>query len=550
MPPAPLEASLALCRVDGGLLNLPVLILVGASVLVCGLAGLVTRRRDFPGRRSFVLLQLAMLWWMLAAAGELAFGAAGCKLAWAQLAWPGIIATPTCWAVFLWHYLNSHQRSLARRSVLALSLPVLLIWLLVLSNGWHQQVYTAATQASSPAKGAALAYVHGPLFYLIAAYVYALMGFAVLLGWRALRQAPPAYRRHYRGFVLMTCLPWLANAAYVLFDLTLFGFDPTPFSFMLTSLHFSWLIRRRQLFDLVPIARHMLLERLPDPVLVIDLAQRIVEANQAAYRLARPASQLEGLPLGACPVLGSGLLALLGGQGGLLELPAQARYFELDTVVLDQGEGPLGQLLLLRDVSQHHLAQLQLAAALTALESQLAHTSALQARLQEQALRDPLTGLFNRRYLEEIFPGLLARAEREGSPLALVMIDIDHFKQLNDQLGHLAGDAVLVSLAHQLRQAVRESDLVFRYGGEEFLLLMPGAELEAARQRSEALRQHLLTHPLDAGPALPAQTLTLSAGVAARPQHGASLARLLAAADQALYAAKRAGRNQVQLAPA
>jgi diguanylate cyclase (GGDEF)-like protein len=171
----------------------------------------------------------------------------------------------------------------------------------------------------------------------------------------------------------------------------------------------------------------------------------------------------------------------------------------------------------------------------------------LREALREQSVRDGLTGLFNRRYLEATLDRELARAARAGTPLAVVMADIDHFKRINDTLGHDAGDDVLRAIARKLLGSVRASDIVCRYGGEEFVVLMPDASAEAAVARAERLRASLaeLDPPQGAGKVLP--RVTVSAGVAAYPDHAGSGAALIALADEALYAAKRNGRDQVRM---
>lgn len=171
----------------------------------------------------------------------------------------------------------------------------------------------------------------------------------------------------------------------------------------------------------------------------------------------------------------------------------------------------------------------------------------LRHRLQEQSLRDPLTGLYNRRMLGEALPRELRRSARAEQPLALLLFDLDHFKQLNDDYGHDAGDAVLRHLAGLLGENFRGEDICCRFGGEEFAVVLPGADLEDARQRAEELRRCVAeARVVHQGEAL--EDFTLSLGIALSPQHGDSEERLIQAADEALYAAKAAGRNRVRVA--
>jgi diguanylate cyclase (GGDEF)-like protein/PAS domain S-box-containing protein len=168
----------------------------------------------------------------------------------------------------------------------------------------------------------------------------------------------------------------------------------------------------------------------------------------------------------------------------------------------------------------------------------------LRDALRDMALRDGLTGLYNRRYLEDALDRELHRAERSGKAVSVVMIDIDHFKHFNDKFGHDAGDFVLSALARVITKSIRPSDIACRYGGEELAIVLPEASLECARERVEqvrlAIRNSNLTH---LGQTLPAPTASF--GVAVYPANGTNPVDLLKAADQALYRAKQEGRDRI-----
>ena len=168
----------------------------------------------------------------------------------------------------------------------------------------------------------------------------------------------------------------------------------------------------------------------------------------------------------------------------------------------------------------------------------------LRERLHEQAMRDRLTGLYNRHYVQEWFGLELHRAQRHGRPVAAIMLDIDHFKRFNDSFGHEAGDLVLRELAGVLGRSTRGSDIASRYGGEEFLVLLPECAFDAARSKAEQLREEIARLELryDDQPLGP---VTVSLGVAAFPDHAKESEELLRCADDALYLAKQTGRNRV-----
>nr|WP_298248453.1 GGDEF domain-containing protein [uncultured Halomonas sp.] len=167
----------------------------------------------------------------------------------------------------------------------------------------------------------------------------------------------------------------------------------------------------------------------------------------------------------------------------------------------------------------------------------------LVRKLEGFSYEDSLTGLKNRRYFDELMPHEANRADREGTPLSLIMIDLDHFKQINDQYGHEAGDSVLMSVATMLQDHFRNADVVCRMGGEEFVALLPGATTERAEARAQALVERVQRLEIrHAETRLP--SITLSCGVATYPCHAREPIALLGLADKALYQAKYQGRNR------
>jgi diguanylate cyclase (GGDEF)-like protein/PAS domain S-box-containing protein len=169
----------------------------------------------------------------------------------------------------------------------------------------------------------------------------------------------------------------------------------------------------------------------------------------------------------------------------------------------------------------------------------------LREKLSEQATRDSLTGLFNRRHLEDVLSRELHRARRGKSPLCIVMLDLDHFKNFNDTFGHQAGDLLLRELGQLLRDKVRQSDIACRYGGEEFVIVMPDSSLADTCQRVEEIRALVKKLEIRYGEQR-LGTVTISAGIAGTREHGGvTMREFLHAADTALYAAKEAGRDRV-----
>ena len=180
------------------------------------------------------------------------------------------------------------------------------------------------------------------------------------------------------------------------------------------------------------------------------------------------------------------------------------------------------------------------------LQRALSQQETLVAELAELSVRDPLTGLHNRRHADDEIPRMVASADRHGQPLALAMADLDHFKVVNDEHSYSIGDEVLRTFARLLSENARASDLVVRYGGEEFLLVMPQTGLDQAVLVCERVRRSVAAH--DWGRVVPELQVTVSVGVASTVQ-SAGLVTLVAAADAALHEAKRTGRDRVVSSP-
>lgn len=177
----------------------------------------------------------------------------------------------------------------------------------------------------------------------------------------------------------------------------------------------------------------------------------------------------------------------------------------------------------------------------------LVATASRSLEFEQAAGIDALTGLHNRRWLADAFPRTLRRCEQDGSPLCLVMADIDHFKRLNDEQGHLTGDAVLRVVARRLAESLRPQDLIARYGGEEFAILLPKTSTEEGLHIAERLRQAVADMPLTVVAGGPLNSVTISCGIAPLGLD-ISVEKLIDTADAALYRAKANGRNRIEVA--
>src|SRR4030095_784942 len=297
------------------------------------------------------------------------------------------------------------------------------------------------------------------------------------------------------------------------------------------------------------IARGHLIEHMGDGILVLDAQNRIVDINPALENF------IEGnvssyLGKNAFEVFHSWMEKtdlLLDGMETRTELKVPkdpSRYLDLRvTPLYDQNQLLNGRLMVFHDITERKQVEKRLRYVNDRLQTQLIEIGFVQSKLREQAIRDPLTNLFNRRYLEETLERELARAAREDYSVCIIMIDLDHFKRVNDTYGHEAGDEVLKALATTLSEQCRRGDFACRYGGEEFVIVMPNINMDTAYERAENIRQALNSLRVSYGHYELA--ITISMGIACYPINGETREAILRAADQAMYGAKEAGRDHI-----
>ncbi|TIC86032.1 GGDEF domain-containing protein [Crenobacter intestini] len=289
----------------------------------------------------------------------------------------------------------------------------------------------------------------------------------------------------------------------------------------------------------------------PLPLLVSQLDDGTIRyANARARQLL---GDVDGQPLHALLADGAararvGSLTSPGKDGERELVGAKGRCFPalVSTSLLRDAHGPR-VLTGLFDIGDRKRLEERVLAGQAALRRELAEVERLRAQLAEQAVRDGLTGVFNRRYLDGFLPGALALARREGGVLSVLLIDADHFKKINDGYGHASGDRVLKAIGAELSAMFRDSDMVCRYGGEEFVVVLHDADAPSAELRAGRLRRQLAALALAAEDGRPLR-FTVSVGVAAFPLHGTNAQALLNAADAALYRAKADGRDRVCVA--
>lgn len=513
-------------------------------ILVLQIAfGLVMRQRsNFPGRRFFLIANAALAYWLAMATLEQWTRDPGCKVWFAALTHLGIALVPLAWVMFIHRYSFGQQGPMSLWQRVALVVLPVFVAGAALSSPWHGLFYAAGTGPDLGLPGAPVIYIRGPLFTVVSALLYGLLVWSLVLLLRGLMTARRSYRVHFSLLFLLTLAPMAANVGYVLADFTLFDFDPTPFFFIFTSMAYAVIIMTNSHLDLVGIARQDFFDNFPTALAVVDTSGRTQFVNHAAEGI-MPSPEIAEILLD--------LVERAQRQGGVpikaqsTTLEGRALRVAMHPVLspLGQQNSTIGWMAIVEDVTAVQEIIADLTASLEEQSTQLEQSREATARLHSLAVRDPLTGALNRRGLEDALKSLLAEGTAPEA-ISIALIDIDHFKEVNDRYGHEAGDTVLVRLTEILTRTFRRGDLVFRVGGEEFLVLGPGLEIEMMASRLDQARD-ALAHDERVVAAVTDGPVRFSVGLDRWTSSGPrSLAEVMRNVDTLLYAAKRDGRNR------
>jgi len=525
----------------------PYAILSIFSALISFIASLIAWRRSAPGSLMLRLLLLSMTIWSGFYSARWMDISVGAKIFWLNIMFIGVASLPTLFLLFVLAFTHNDVW-LTQRNLLLLSIYPVVAILLQWTNPYHHLLYLSLKTVQIN-DFMALEFTRGPLYFVNVIYSYAMIGMGLLLLSQAALHLGTLYQNQYRLIIMGSILPWATSIYSENYFDVLHGLDFAPLTFGLSGVIFVVAVMRTNFMDLIPIARSHLIENLRDGILVLDAQNRIVDMNPAmenfiekkvsfymgknAFDVFQPWMEKTDL--------------LLDGMETRTELKIPkdpSRYLDLHvTPLYDKSRLLNGRLIVFRDVTERKHVEKRLRYVNDRLQAQLIEISSLQTKLREQAIRDPLTNLFNRRYLEETLERELARAGRENYSVCVMMIDLDHFKRVNDTYGHEAGDEVLKALAMTLSEECRRGDFACRFGGEEFVVVMPNINLTTAYERAESVRQSLNSLHVPYGQYK--LTITISMGIACFPINGETREAVLRAADQAMYGAKEAGRDHI-----
>lgn len=517
------------------------------SAIITLIAAIAAWRRSAPGASALSLLLLGMMLWSACYATRWMNISEEAKIFWFRVMFIGVVSIPTLFLIFALSFTHNESWLTSRNLVLISILPVLSL-ILQWTNPYHHLMYQSLNLLPVN-EGIVMKITRGPWYLVNVVYSYAVIGMSIFLLSQGALRSGPLYRYQYRMILIASLLPWAGNALKELNFSSYGHLDLAPLTFGLSGIIFALAFLRTHLMDLIPVARSNLIETMQDGVLVLDIQNRIVDINPAmekfikdkdssylgknAYEVLQPWMEKTDLLADKTEIHSEKTLNL-----------DSSHYLDVRvTPLYDKNHLLSGRLMVFRDITERKQVEKSLRQVNDKLQGQLIEIGLLQSKLREQAIRDPLTNVFNRRYLEETLDRELSRAARENYPVCIIMMDIDHFKQVNDTYGHEAGDLVLKAIADMLSEQCRRGDFACRYGGEEFVVVMPNISLDTAYERAENLRQSLtlLRVPYE----YYSLNVTISMGIACYPENGQSREAILRAADQAMYAAKEAGRDHI-----
>lgn len=476
------------------------------------------QRRDAFSRYFIALMAIATVY-AFGYGAELMSTDLGTMKRMLRIQYLGIPFFSLAWLGLAWSYLDS--RGLPRRVFAGLLAASLAVFVIFQTNEWHHLFYIDLDY--QVVEGMAVAQARrGPLYWLHIAYLNLAIGVGVVLFFRAWKQSMRIYHWQALCVVIGSLFPWSFHLLY-LAGYSPYHIDLGPFGLAAAGLFFMLASFRHRILDILPVARDLVFDNLSEGVIVIDARGHISDFNPAAARF------VPGLCVSA---IGRPLDETAGGSeiADWLRNQEDGRAQQTELALVRGGESLCLELRRSPMVDRKGVVQSHALLLLDVTEKKR-----LIEQLHQQATVDVLTGIANRRHVSDLAQRAVQLARRNGEPLSVAIVDVDDFKTINDRFGHQAGDRVLREVAQAFRRRLRATDIFGRFGGDEFVVVLPGSDAATAAAVMNGLCQGALSHG----------SVTLSVGVAELSATHADFRDALRAADRALYQAKRAGKGQV-----
>ncbi len=503
--------------------------LIAGAVILLLLGFYSLKYLSKPSAIPFLLVIIAFLEWTVCYTFELSALTLPLTLLWANLQFIGIGAAPIFWLMTSLK-LTGHQRYPAHALLIIAILPLITV-ILAFTNSSHH-LFRVDPILIESGRTLLLEANYGIWHkWIFMPYQYLLYGASILVLLYAYEHAKRPYKRQYLALVAAALIPLIGSVLYIIAVPPFENLNPTPFLFVISSLVFGKAIFSYRILDITPIARDTVVENLKDAVLVFDSSHRLIDYNPAAVALfptLRPES------------IGIASSELFTDEDTLSrQISSDLGENEIDLTIQQESSGEQkhyrSSLSILTCVKGDRIGKIITISDITAQVN-------LLRKMEWLATTDELTELNNRRSFFQRATMEMERARRYDRPISFILLDLDHFKRINDSYGHAAGDLVLTETARRIRRSIRDTDIAGRYGGEEFAVCLPETRQHTAENLAERLRAIIADSPIEYGDK--ELSITASFGIIGRDKiDEETVENLFAKADKALYMAKEKGRN-------
>lgn len=513
--------------------NTPYILLLSISSLISiGLIIYALRHRNANGGLAFAWLMAFALIWSVGYTLEIVSSNFNTKVFWLNVQQIGIFGSPIAWLVLALQYCGK-DKWLHKKYMIPLSLMPILAILLIWTNDIHFAMRLDVFLESS-GQLSVVKTVRSPLALFFIVYSYLLLIISLFLFIASFKRAVLPYSGQLFILIISLLLP-VVTMLMDLLKLNPFApFGPTSSVFIISGLLVAWSLFRYQLFSIWPIARDKVIDEMQDGIIVTDPFGKIVDKNTAAWNILEQnldnfthtrlnIGQSLDLLLKLWPEWRKCYKDLKEHQ---IEVSLDSKiYYEIKISLIKTRKGKfIGHLTVLNDITNR---------------------KRIERDLFKQATTDYLTGIFNRRHFIDLSKQEYLIASRYHKPLSLIILDIDHFKRVNDTYGHMAGDKVLKQFTSICKNLLREADIFGRIGGEEFAVTLPDTAIDGGFMVGEKIRSTLEQVKIQIDD-VQFITITVSVGVSSKLEHDISFESLLHRADDLLYKAKE-NRNCVRV---
>ena len=502
------------------------LVFFAAAILCSGIAVTAWKRQRFhEGGFWFVALIVAIAEWSFCAGMEAIAVGIPSKVLWSKISYFGVISSSPFLLLFSHCYTQQKKRVSIKHMIQLWIIPVGIL-ILALTNDLHYLLWSS--YSAGPEGTNIILYNRGPAFWVSIAFAYLLVLISFLIVLRAFIRAHPPLKQQFSMLMIAISMPMLLNGIYMSRWSPLGKMDFTPIGFAATGVIIAWSLLRFNFLDIVPVGRTTMVDKMPTGMLVLDKKMRIADINPSAIQL---------LNLKEMNIIGRQVESVFPKNSHLERILTSTTDIKAEALITENGKRFIDvQVSLLTDKNQKIQGKL-------ILIQDISGRKKMEDELFRLATQDPLTGIKNRRSLMDKLTHNFLKAKRYNRPLTFAIIDIDHFKRINDKHGHMVGDEILKEIVTRCDSSLRETDIFGRLGGEEFGVCFPETDIKGALTVCERLRSGISSFPFFFEKLkIPC---SISIGLSIVGETDISVDDLMNRADKALYEAKRKGRNQI-----